>query len=157
MRKLILCLAIICLPGGCAEGDKEAGRGYKGFPVELQTQGREPIPIKIKAEDKEPIPVKVQWQEGEGRTVKVEVKSDKVLPVKLELQDQKAFPVKMELSQVAFVFIATFGAVILIIVVVTCIAVIRTACSVKAVSQSVDAIKKVQQQREAGRLSGENG
>jgi hypothetical protein len=157
MKKLILCFAILCLLGGCAEGGKETQRGYKGLPVELQMRDQEPIPVKVEAKDKKPIPVEVQWQGSEGKSVKVEVKSDKALPVKLDLRGQEAFHVKMELSQFAFVFIATFGAVILIIVVVTCFAVIRIARGVKAVSQSVDAIEKIQQQREAGRFSGKNG
>jgi hypothetical protein len=157
MRKLIFCPLIFCIFAGCAETNERAGGGYKGFPVKLQLQDQESMPVKVEAKDKKPIPVEVQWQGGEGKTVKVEVKSNEVLPVKLDLRGQEAFAVKMKLSWVTFLFIATFAAAILIVVVITCFVVIRAACSVKAVSQSVDAIKKAQQRRETELSGSENG
>jgi hypothetical protein len=75
----------------------------------------------------------------------------------LDIREDQSFPVEIKLSQRALVFISIAGGAIFLIAVVSCFAAVAAARSAKAVSQSVDAIKKAQQRREAGLSSSKNG
>jgi hypothetical protein len=78
--------------------------------------------------------------------VDVKIQGDKVLPVKLNMEGDKGLLVEIKLPQDALVYIAIVIVAILLVAIITCFAAIGAARSAKAACQSVEAIKKAQQQ-----------
>lgn len=175
MKKTIFVLAIFSLFWGCngpgnqgdpAEARVEGGKGLpvrvgaqrdKGLPVEVHMKDGEKIPIDLQVRSDEAIPVKLEVKGEESIPVKLEIEGDKAVPVKLDIREGQSFPVEIKLSQRALVFISIAGGAIFLIAVVSCFVAVAAARSAKAVSQSVDVIKKAQQRREAGLSSSKNG
>ena len=151
MRKLIFYSLIMCIFAGCAEIDqqgdstKEGGQAYRGLPVEVVARGDKGLPVKVITGVDEGIPVRL------------DIEGDETVPVRLDIREDSTVPVEIKLSQKTLLFVAIAGGIIVLIAVAGCLAAIAAARSAKAVSKSVDAIEKIQRQREAGQFSGENG
>jgi hypothetical protein len=146
MKETVFIFMVFCFLGGCTEkaGQKNTvktkSKGFRGFPVELNVSSDEGMPVKISAG--KGTPLKVQLQENVGKPLEVELNGAKALPVNLGMQENKHLPVEVSLPRAALVYIAIATGTILTVTILTCLAVISTARSARAVCRSADAIKK---------------